>query len=306
MSRSANLTSRSLDVTRSLKVWLSAFRLRTLPLATASIMLGSFLAAADDAFRWQVALLCFATAILLQILSNLANDYGDTVHGADSSARVGPKRATQSGQISKAAMRRALWLFVGLSLGVGYLLVRGESIFYYLLGLAAIAAAIAYTAGPRPYGYAGLGDLFVLVFFGMVGVLGTYYLHTHRLDWTVLLPALSCGFFCVAVLNINNLRDLESDRRAGKYTIPVRLGGRRARLYHWFLLLTGLACATAYAVLNFRSPVQFLFLASVPLLLENGRRVWQQRDAAELDPQLRQMALTTLLFSLTFGLGSVL
>jgi len=286
-----------------LQIWFSAFRLRTLLLAIASIALGSFLAAAQGGFHWRVALLSLLTAVLLQILSNLANDYGDTEHGADSDERIGPVRVSQQGQVSTRVMRRVILLFVLLCLAAGYLLVRGESWFFYGLGLAAIVAAIAYTAGPKPYGYAGMGDLFVFLFFGLTGVGGTYFLHTHRMSPAILLPAAACGFFCVAVLNINNMRDLTSDRAAGKITIPVRLGVARARIYHWLLLTAGLISAVAYISLNYSSPWQFLFLLVAPFLVWNGISISTQTSAANLDPYLRQMAVATLLFSLVFGAG---
>jgi 1,4-dihydroxy-2-naphthoate octaprenyltransferase len=287
------------------KIWLQAFRLRTLPLAVASIMLGSFLAAAVGRFQLRVALLCAATALLLQILSNLANDYGDTMHGADSRYRVGPQRVTQSGAVSRAAMRMALLVLTLLCLVVGYILIRGEHFIYHVLGLAAVAAAIAYTAGPKPYGYAGLGDLFVFVFFGLIGVGGTYYLHTHILNWYIVLPAAACGFFCVAVLNINNIRDMHSDRMAGKFTIPVRLGARHAKVYHACLLLAGSGCAVLTVLIDFRSNWQLLFLISLPPLLKNAVNIGRLPPPA-LDPCLKQMAMTTLLFTFSFGLGMVL
>ncbi len=289
-----------------LKTWIAALRLRTLPLALASIILGSFLAAAEKSFSWRVALLCVATAILLQILSNLANDYGDSIHGADSAERAGPERATQSGIISATAMRAAVLVAVALCLLVGYLLIRGESVAFYAAGLAAIAAAVAYTAGPKPYGYVGLGDIFVFLFFGIVGVFGSYFLHTHALNPVILLPAAACGFFCVAVLNINNIRDIDSDRAAGKITIPVRLGPERARFYHICLLLSGFGAAVAYLVTVYRSPWQFLFFLSLPLLLQNGIAVSRRREAAALDPYLKQMALTTLVFCVGLGIGNLL
>jgi len=288
------------------KIWLSAFRLRTIPLATASIMLGSFLAASENSLRLDVATLCFITAILLQILSNLANDYGDTLHGADSLHREGPKRATQTEKISKAVMRKALLILILLSLTFGYILIKGESIFFYVAGLAAILAAVTYTVGPKPYGYAGFGDIFVLIFFGVIGVFGTYYLQTHKFNFQILLPAMACGCFCVAVLNINNIRDINSDKLARKNTIPVRLGENKARIYHWILLISGLGFALAYIVLNFRSPWQLLFLVTIPLILINGLGISYKFKATDLDPYLKQMVLITLLFSFSFGLGSLL
>ncbi len=290
----------------SIKNWVSAFRLRTLPLATASIILGSFLAAAEDLFSLKVAGFCFLTATLLQILSNLANDYGDSIHGADGSSRQGPSRATQSGKISMNAMRIAIVVFIGLCLFAGYILLRGESWIYYILGIAAIGAAVAYTMGPKPYGYVGLGDFFVLMFFGIVGVCGTYYLQTHSLNYLTLLPAFSCGLFCVAVLNINNIRDIKSDASAGKITLPVRLGEKKARMYHWVLLLGGTALALIYILLNYKTPWQFLFLITLPLIIKNGLSISQNFGAVEIDPYLKQMAITTLIFCLSFGLGIML
>lgn len=289
----------------SIKIWLSAFRLRTLPLAAASIALGSFLAEFDNAFQWRVTALCFLTAMLLQILSNLANDYGDSVHGADSSNRVGPERATQSGKISAKSIKFALLIFASLCLISGYLLIRGESLFFHLSGLTAIAAAVGYTLGPK-YGYTGLGDIFVFLFFGLIGVFGTYYLHTHQLNFQIFLPAASCGLFCTAVLNINNIRDLQSDKLAGKNTIPVRLGERKARIYHCVLLISALGFALIFILLNYKNPWQFLFLITLPLVLKNAVGISLQSNAADLDPHLKQMAITTLLFSFCFGLGILL
>jgi 1,4-dihydroxy-2-naphthoate octaprenyltransferase len=206
------------------KAWVSAFRLRTLPLALASIGMGSFLAAADNSFRGDVVAWCALTTLFLQILSNLANDYGDTKHGADSAHRQGPKRAVQAGLITAAQMKTAMVVFAALSLLSGLLLLwtaLGSAglyvfLFFLALGLAAIWAAINYTAGARPYGYAGLGDIAVFTFFGLVGVMGTYYLQTQQLPGALLWPAASMGFLATGVLNINNIRDIESDRLAGK------------------------------------------------------------------------------------------
>jgi 1,4-dihydroxy-2-naphthoate octaprenyltransferase len=294
--------------------WLSAFRLRTLPLALASIFLGSFLAAAHGGFRWPVLALAALTTVLLQILSNLANDYGDSVHGADLvKERTGPARAVQSGQIAKATMRRAVFGFAGLSLasGLGLLWVATSHslplFFTFLgLGLLAILAAVTYTAGAKPYGYAGLGDVSVLIFFGWLGVLGTYYLHTGGLDLWLALPATSCGLFAVGVLNINNIRDIDSDRVAGKRSLPVRLGRDWAVAYHWALIGVGLGCALAYTVGRYHSPWQWLFLLGAPLLVRNGLAVSRLRSSPQIDNHLKQMALATLLFVLTFGLGQVL
>ncbi|CAN5299962.1 1,4-dihydroxy-2-naphthoate polyprenyltransferase [soil metagenome] len=292
------------------QAWISAIRPRTLPLALASIGMGSFLAAERGFFDWLILVLCALTTIFLQILSNLANDYGDTIHGADSVLREGPARAVQSGAISAKIMRKAMAFFVALSLTSGIALLFytfGLNIqaflFFFFLGLSAIFAAVAYTATKKPYGYAGLGDLSVLLFFGIVGVVGTYYLYTKELNWLIFLPALSCGLFATAVLNLNNIRDIHSDQRAGKKTIPVRIGRERAIKYHYLLLAGGLVFAFLFVALYFQSYLQLIFLLCVPLLIKNGKAVKNKNSALELDPYLKQMAVTTLLFVLTFGLG---
>jgi 1,4-dihydroxy-2-naphthoate octaprenyltransferase len=302
------------EKTGKFKAWLSAFRLRTLPLALASIGMGSFLAAADGQFKTGVVAWCMLTTLLLQILSNLANDYGDTKHGADSVYRQGPKRAVQAGLITARQMKRAIVLFSLLSLLSGLMLLwtaLGKDGFYLFLlflglGLAAIWAAINYTAGSRPYGYAGLGDLAVFLFFGLLGVGGTYFLQTQHLNYHILLPAASLGFFSMAVLNVNNIRDIESDRLAGKYSLPVRLGPIKARIYHLALLIAGFLCALLFTWFTQYSNWQFLFLLALPLLGFNGWQVWRIRQSSALDPYLKQMALTTLLFVVSFGIGLLL
>jgi len=296
----------------TVKSWLGAFRLRTLPLALSCIGMGGFLAAHANAFRWDIFLLCVSTTIFLQILSNLANDYGDTVNGADSAQRTGPTRAVQSGVISLTQMKTAVAIFVLLCLvsGVTLLFVSfgfnwNAILFFFGLGVLSIVAAIAYTVGKRPYGYAGLGDVSVLIFFGLVGVLGSYYLFTKQISWHAALPALSCGFFSIGVLNVNNMRDIDSDRAAGKFSIPVRIGKDRAGQYHWFLIVGGLAAAIVYTLLDYETPLQFLFLLSVPMFVRIGIAV-SRKASRELDPYLKQMALSTLIFVLLFGIGLLL
>ena len=293
--------------------WIKAFRLRTLPLALASIGMGAFLAAASGSFRADIFALCVLTTIFLQILSNLANDYGDSIHGADGENRLGPTRAVQSGVISRRAMLKAIVLLVVLSLGSGIGLIYlafGWSMkvvaLFLALGVLAIIAAITYTAGNRPYGYTGFGDLSVLLFFGFVAVMGSAYLYEQQFNGYYALPAVSTGLFSVAVLNVNNIRDLESDRKAGKFSIPVRIGRERAVRYHWWLLALGFGAALLYISLHFRSPFQLLVLLAVPLLLKNARAVKIHREAASLDPFLKQMALSTLFFVILFGLGQLL
>ncbi|MEL6537782.1 MAG: 1,4-dihydroxy-2-naphthoate polyprenyltransferase [Bacteroidota bacterium] len=296
-----------------MKSWISAMRPRTLPLALACIGMGAFLAADANVFRWSVFGLSALTTVLLQILSNLANDYGDSQHGADSDDREGPQRAVQTGAISAKAMRRAIALFVVLCLASGVTLLYAslglawETFgFFFVLGLLSIGAAITYTASRKPYGYVGLGDLSVIIFFGIVAVLGSSYLYQPVVQWGYLLPALSCGFFATAVLNVNNIRDIESDKKAGKRSIPVRIGRKAAVGYHTFLLVGGLTTAGLYTAMHWQSPWQLLFLVAAPLLFINGKAVATKTEAKALDPFLKQMALTTLLFVLTFGIGLLL
>ena len=295
-----------------LKPWLSAFRLRTLPLALSCIGMGGFLAAVAGKFNALIFLLCCLTTVFLQVLSNLANDYGDSVNGVDHTERSGPKRAVQSGAISLLQMKRAVVFFVLLCLvsGVSLLLVSfgwnvKAFLFFFGLGVLSILAAIAYTVGRKPYGYAGLGDLSVLIFFGVVGVMGSLYLFTRHVSWLEIFPALTCGLFSIAVLNINNIRDIESDRKAGKFSVPVRIGKKNAVIYHWILLGGGLTTAIVYAGLTYRSPFQFLFLLAIPLFLRNGLAV-TMKAPVELDPYLKQMALSTMLFVVLFGVGFLL
>lgn len=296
-----------------IKTWISAFRLRTLPLSLSVIAMGSFLAAAQGQFRWPVLLLALLTTLFLQILSNLANDYGDSVHGADTGDRKGPSRAVQSGKISPGKMKRAVAIAAVLSFASGLtllLVALGSNLKLLLsflgLGVLSILAAIGYTNGKKPYGYAGLGDLSVFVFFGIVGVIGSYFLYTQTFAWQVVLPALSVGFFSVGVLNVNNIRDIESDKAAGKYSIPVRLGRQKAVVYHWLLLILGLGCTAAFVLLSNGPYTSWLFLISLPLFWRVGRGVQTITEPMELDPYLKMMALSTMLFVLAFGIGILL
>ncbi|MFN8578716.1 MAG: 1,4-dihydroxy-2-naphthoate polyprenyltransferase [Candidatus Sericytochromatia bacterium] len=291
----------------SIKNWVSAFRLRTLPLALSSIGLGSFLAASQGLFNLRITSLCILTTIFLQILSNLANDYGDSIHGADSIDREGPTRAVQTGNISKEQMKKGIILFTILSIISGLYLIHDQNLLLFIpLGFLSIIAAITYTVGKKPYGYAGLGDISVFIFFGLVGVLGSYFLQAHNFNWTLLLPAFSCGFFSTGVLNINNIRDINSDKLAGKNSIPVRLGGEKARVYHIILLFLGISSSVLYTLLNNKSVWQWLFLVSIPLFIINAKNVYNKKTAQEVDPYLKQMAISTLIFVLTFGIGNIL
>lgn len=293
----------------TVKSWIKAARLRTLPLAFASILVGSAIAFQEGDFKFSVAVLTLLTAVLLQVLSNFANDYGDAVSGVDSSDRKGPDRMVQSGAISRKSMRNALIVTATLTFFSGtfllYIAFPGDwqrALIFLSIGLAAIVAAIKYTVGKNPYGYAGFGDLFVFVFFGIVAVAGTFFLQTGRLDLQVLLPASSLGLFAIGVLNVNNIRDIDSDKEAGKYSIPVRIGKKNAVIYHAILLQLGMILSIVYSFLNFNTWWNFIFVLANILLILNIKAV-STKPSSELDPYLKQMALSTLLFSLLFTLG---
>ncbi len=295
--------------TSTIADWLSAARPRTLPLALASIFMGSFLAASVNKFDWLIFTFCCLTTIALQVLSNFANDYGDTENGADLAGRVGPQRAVQTGAITPKQMMKGIinlaiiCLIFGISLL--YFSFKNESwnVFFGFLGLGLVSmlAAYTYTAGKKPYGYAGLGDISVLIFFGLVGVLGSNYLFTKSFDLMNTLPALSCGFFATAVLNINNIRDIESDTRAGKKTIPARLGKEKAVIYHWILLISGMASIVIFSFL--KGEKHFYYIICFPLFFINGIKVSRLPNP---DPMLKQMALSTLVFVLLFGVVQLL
>jgi 1,4-dihydroxy-2-naphthoate polyprenyltransferase len=295
-------------LTNKKQAWLHAIRLRTLPLALSSILMGSFLAVMADSLRWEVLALAALTTFFLQILSNLSNDYGDSVHGADSEHREGPVRAVQSGLIALPEMKRAMILLVLLSLlsGISLLYISFENWKLFLtflgLGVAAIVAAITYTSGKKPYGYAGLGDISVFLFFGLLGVCGTFFLHTLSFDPIALLPAASLGMFSTAVLNINNIRDIASDTKAGKKSIPVRIGRQKAVAYNWALIFLGNALLPIFAFSK-QEWGCLLALAVLPLMVNVGRSVSSKTNPRDLDPFLKKMAISTLLWVLAFGVG---
>lgn len=298
-----------------MKNWLQAFRLRTLLLSLACILMGVFLAKMDNAQVSNISIiLTLATALFLQILSNLANDYGDSKHGADHDGRKGPKRAVQSGKISASHMLLAIKIGVALSFVTGIALlytclpVIGMQgvLTLFILGIASIVAAIAYTNGKKPYGYAGLGDISVFLFFGLVAVCGTYYLLTGSFAINILFPAFSCGLFSVGVLNLNNMRDIDSDIPAGKKSIPARLGYTNSKIYHYLLIILALISSLIY-VLSVTT-VQWnnlLFIISFPLFIKQLFTVKNTQEKLLLDPLLKQLAISTMLFVLLFGIGNL-
>ncbi|EAR54572.1 1,4-dihydroxy-2-naphthoate octaprenyltransferase [Photobacterium sp. SKA34] len=296
----------------SLAIWLDAARPKTLPLAIASIVCGSAVAGWHGSFSAPIAALALLTALLLQILSNLANDYGDAVKGTDNDDRLGPQRAIQSGLVTPKTMRTAMLVNIILTAVSGLSLIfiacnnPHDIIGFILLGALAIVASIAYTVGNKPYGYRGLGDLSVLIFFGWLGVAGTFYLQAGSIDSVIMLPATACGLLAVGVLNINNLRDIDNDRAYGKQTLVVRMGPEWGRKYHLFLLTGSVVCLTLFSLFETKSLFGWLFLLSVPLLFKHGRAVYHSKNGEELRPMMGTMVKCALLTNLLFALGIIL
>ncbi len=297
-----------------MKHWIKAARLRTLPLSLAGIVLAGFIAAFYGKFDGVIFGLSVLTATLFQVLSNFANDYGDGVKGTDNEDRIGPERALQSGAISPQQMKKAIWLTALLSfISAVFLVIYSfgwqhalSVIFYLILGLGAIAAAIKYTVGKNAYGYFGLGDLFVLLFFGLVSVIAGTYLYTKQWDWTLIFPALSIGFLSMAVLNLNNMRDLQSDQKSGKNTIPVKLGLENAKKYHILLIVFPLFFTQAFIFHHLNSLWQWLFMIPYVFLFIHLTRVIKTNNPADFDPELKKVAILTFLYAVFFGLGLIL
>ena len=307
----------------NLSVWLGALRLRTLPLAASSIIVGAGIAVNEQVFSLSIFLLSLVTALLLQILSNLANDYGDSVSGADDVNRVGPERAMQTGVISHATMKYAILFTVGLTLLSGSILLfvaLNDDLYSWLiflgLGVLAIIAAITYTMGKLPYGYRALGDVAVFLFFGLLGVIGSFYLYAHSFDWLLILPASSIGLLSAAVLNINNLRDVENDSKHNKTTLVVLFGRNIAFKYHLCLIILAPLFAGYYlSSLESTQSWHYLFLLAMSPLIkscnalnkaitlgENNKNVNAQDLGAQFDAQLKNTAIGTFVFSLLFTL----
>ncbi|MBL0308756.1 MAG: 1,4-dihydroxy-2-naphthoate polyprenyltransferase [Bacteroidetes bacterium] len=298
-----------------LQAWLHAFRLRTLPLAFSSIITGSSLAfvAVRNQFNYTVFALCLLTTLALQVLSNLANDYGDSEKGTDNDERVGPKRAVQAGLLTASEIKTGIVFCSLFSLAAGFYLIYeathelhfGYGLFFLFLGLAAIAAAIKYTVGKNAYGYSGLGDVFVLLFFGFVGVGGSYFLLAHQFNYSLLLPSFALGAFATGVLNLNNMRDHLSDEKVGKRTLVVKIGLEKAKAYHRLLIILGFIASIAFVILNFNSTMQFLFVITVPLFRRHLLSVRDIFEPKEFDPLLKQLAIGTFIFSILFAVGMI-
>lgn len=288
------------------KIWIQAARLRTLPLSVAGILAGTGLAVAKGYWDGVLFTLTLATTLAYQITSNFANDYGDGVKGTDNANRIGPERALQQGALTAPDLKRGI---VGVSLisalftlATLYRAFGLENWQYLLLfcglGAAAIWAAIRYTVGDNAYGYHGFGDLFVFLFFGLLSVLGTYFLYTKAIELMVLFPAIAIGALSAGVLNLNNLRDWQSDRESGKRTLVVLMGYRKGRIYQVMLCFTAFLAMLSYVLLYAKSPLNYLVLLPfIPVGLHLlGLR--KRPNPEDLDPELKKIALSTFFIGL--------
>lgn len=305
-----------------MKHWIEAARLRTLPLSVSGIIVGSIYALAHptdeiltptDVFNWSIFGFAIITTLGLQILSNFANDYGDGVKGTDNEDRIGPKRAIQSGVITPAAMKKAIIITSILTLCSAMALIYYAftdtnlfySLFYLVLGILAIFSAIRYTVGNTAYGYRGFGDLFVFIFFGIVSTLGVNFLYSKQIDAILLLPAVAIGFLSVGVLNLNNMRDEASDKKVGKNTIVVKIGGEKAKKYHYFLICSAMVFVLLFAILSSFRVDQYLFLLAYVPLTKHLITVYKNQDARALDPELKKLALSTFFLCILLSLCMV-
>lgn len=303
--------------------FLKAARLRTLPLSISGIIVGSFLgnhfvnsqidAVSQSVFASPIFWLAIITTIGFQVLSNFANDYGDGIKGSDKN-RIGEARMVSSGKISPKQMKKAM-IFTGIfTLIVALFLIYisfgkenfGYSILFFLLGIASIASAIKYTVGNAAYGYIGFGDVFVFLFFGLLSVLGSYFLITKQLNFQLFLPAIAIGFLSTAVLNLNNLRDEEQDKINQKNTLVVKLGTKTAKNYYFFLIFGALFVSNIFVIMNYQSAIQFSYLIAFIPLIKNLIRVAKNNNPSELDGELKKVALSTFLFAVIFGIVNTL
>ena len=294
-----------------LKAALESMRLRTLPLSMAGVLLGIFLAVADWKVDVWTAALIVITTVCLQILSNLSNELGDVLRGTDTADRQGPQYGLNSGEMSIQDMKTLIGIFVGLCIVFGTAMTWRAfgtlwgmtPILVLMLGAAAIMGAMKYTLGHNPYGYRAKGDIYVFLFFGLVAVMGAYFVCTKGvgLHWKLLLPAAGIGCFSVGVLNVNNIRDMKTDA-ANRVTVAIKLGAHRARIYQTVLICLGWVCMAAYCLLCWPSWWHWLWVLTLPLYVLHLRGVWTREDRA-LDPMLPLLVLSTFALSLLMGIG---
>lgn len=285
--------------------WIQAARLRTLPLSISGIIVGSAYAYYQNQFDWKIFVLAVATTLSFQILSNFANDYGDGIKGTDEN-RIGEKRLVASGEVSALQMKKAVQIMGIVSFVFALALIYisfGKANFLYslvflLLGIASIVAAIKYTVGKKAYGYSGFGDVFVFVFFGLVAVLGSNFLYTKTVDWKLTLPAVSIGLLATAVLNLNNMRDIENDKQAGKNTLVVKMGLKWAKTYQEVILASGMVCFMVFTLLLNTSLTPVL-IVNIPIIKHMGK-VRKAEKYEDFEPELKKVALSTFALSILF------
>ena len=293
------------------QAWFQAARLRTLPLSVSGIIAGSAVAAYHEQFNGLIFIGAIVTTIGLQVLSNFANDYGDGVKGTDNEDRIGPARALQTGAITPKAMKTGIIVTTVITFFAALVLIYtafkdsnlGYSLLFIGLGVASIAAAIKYTVGKSAYGYRGMGDIFVFLFFGLLSVMGSYFLYTKSLFMPLWLPAISIGLLSAGVLNLNNMRDRESDQKAGKNTIVVSMGMAKAKKYHKTLLVVAMICMIVYTIITEPQMSHWIYVASFAPIIKHMRFVNENTEPVLLDPELKKLALTTFSLSLLFSLG---
>lgn len=296
-----------------IKPWISAFRLRTLPLSVSGIILGSCFAYYNGTFNMIIFILALLATISLQVLSNLANDYGDGVKGTDNDERVGPERALQSGKISPEEMFSAIRINILIVILFVFLLIYTSfgsqhflyAMLFFALGILSIFAALKYTIGESAYGYRALGDIMVFLFFGFLSVIGTYFLYTKQLDHVLFLPACAIGLLSTGVLNLNNMRDIESDTSSNKITIAVKLGLNRAKVYHSILIVGSIVLSLLFGILYYRAITNFMFIIAFIPLVMHLVAVLKAKDSKSLDPQLKVLALSTFLLAILLGIGQI-
>lgn len=298
----------------NIKNLVDAARLRTLPLSVSGIIMGSALSFRLGLFRWDIFLLALLTTVFFQVLSNFANDYGDGVKGTDNENRIGPKRAIQSGKITRTEMKQVIIITALLAMlsavALIYVAFGKDNLFYilifFLLGLLCVVAAIKYTVGKSAYGYRGLGDVFVFVFFGLVSVVGSYFLYAHELNWRIFLPATTIGLLSVAVLNLNNMRDYENDKAVGKNTLVVKMGSDLAKYYHYYLVVVAMVSILAYSVSKFDTGWRVAYVVIFIPLISHLLYVKKNKELKKLDKELKTVALSTFLLSVMFFIGQIL
>jgi 1,4-dihydroxy-2-naphthoate octaprenyltransferase len=288
-----------------MKNWIQAARLRTLPLSISGIIVGSAYAYYQGFSDWRIVVLALLTTLGLQILSNYANDYGDGIKGTDVN-RIGEKRLVAAGVVSASQMKKAVIITASitfiLAVALIYIAFGKEnfalSLIFILLGIGSIGSAIKYTVGSNAYGYSGFGDLFVFIFFGLVSVIGSNFLFTHFIDWILFFPAIAIGLLSVAVLNLNNMRDIENDRIAGKNTLVVKMGLEKAKKYHYTLISIALVLFVFFS--GMIAIKMYIYLPIIFVLAMHLKTVKKSKKYEDFDPELKKVALSTFALSLLF------